>query len=278
VDKLLSGIGTTLAARWINLLALPGVLFTIVLAVAWWLHPVDPLDLDALARRLDEVPTALPGLRLALLAAVGAVVATAFAGIAVELGRLIGLVWTGRGEVAMVLSRRLLRRRIRKSRAAAPPGHDVPKRYRPARATRIGDHLWLTEQRIAAQYGVALVRLWPRLWQLADTDERAMTQLAWDRYTAAALRAAWSVGYVLLGLLWWPCAVAGLLLYLSAVSSARRAAAALGLAIEALVDTKLLDLATALGIKAAHGRFTPADGNTLETVLDKGSYEEKPTG
>jgi hypothetical protein len=48
------------------------------------------------------------------------------------------------------------------------------------------------------------------------------------------------------------------------------------LAIEALVDTKLLDLTTALGIEPAHGRFTPTDGPALETVLDKGSYAEKP--
>lgn len=36
-----------------------------------------------------------------------------------------------------------------------------------------------------------------------------MTQLAWGRYIGAALPAAWSAGYLLLALLWWPPAVVG---------------------------------------------------------------------
>ncbi|QFU86780.1 hypothetical protein [Amycolatopsis sp. YIM 10] len=272
MDKLLPGLGTKLAERWINLLALPGVLFTVVLAFSWWVHPVGAVDLDALGRRLTEIAVPKQGTQLTMVASIGAVIATACAAIAAELSRPIARIWTGRDRGAILLLQPFLRRRIRKVRAAAPAGYGVPERYLPARATRIGDHIRLAEERIAAQYGVALVRVWPRLWHMSNADERAMTQHAWDRYTAAAMRAAWAVGYLLTGLLWWPAAVAGLLLYLSAWSAARRAAADLQTAIEALTDVKLLDLAAAIGISPAHGKFTPNDGAALETVLDKGSF------
>ncbi|WP_439658764.1 hypothetical protein ACSHWB_41310 [Lentzea sp. HUAS TT2] len=272
MDKLLSGLGTKLAERWVNLLALPGVLFTLVLAFAWWVHPVGALDLTAIVRRLGEITVPKQNAELALVAAAVAVVATACAGIAAELSRPIARMWTGGGRVGLVLLGPLLRRRIRRAQAAAPAGYTVPERYLPARATRIGDHLRLAEQRVAAQYGVALVRVWPRLWQLSTADGRAMTQLAWDRYTAAALRAAWSIGYLLIAVLWWPSAIIGLVLYISAVAAARRAALDLRTAIEALTDVTLLPLATAVGIPLAHGRFTVRDGPALEAVLDKGSY------
>lgn len=272
MDKLLPGLGAKLAERWINLLALPGVLFTIVLAFAWWVHPVGALDLAALGKRLGELVVPKQNVQLVVVAGVGAMIATACAGIAAELSRPIARMWTGRGRLSALLLRPLLRRRIRRARAAAPAGHDVPERYLPARATRIGDHIRLAEQRVGAQYGVALVRVWPRLWHLSSADERTMTQLAWDRYTAAALRAAWSLGYLLVGLLWWPAAIVGLVLYVSAVAAARRAAADLQSAIEALTDVKLLALAAAVGIPLAHDRFTPKDGAALETVLDKGSF------
>ncbi|WP_394619487.1 hypothetical protein JNUCC0626_10420 [Lentzea sp. JNUCC 0626] len=272
MDKLLSGLGTKLAERWINLLALPGVLFTLVLAFAWWVHPVGALDVTAIVRRLGELAVPKQNGQLALLAAAGAVVATACAGLAAELSRFVARTWTGNGRVSTWLMSPLLRRRIRRAQAAAPDGYQVPERYLPARATRIGDAIRLVEQRIAAQYGVALIRVWPRLWQLSSSDERAMTQLAWDRYTAASLRATWAAGYLLIGILWWPSVVVAVVLYVSAVASARRAAEDLRTAIEALVDVKLVVLAAAIGVPLAHGRFTAKDGGALEAVLDKGTY------
>ncbi|MFD4668091.1 hypothetical protein ACFWNN_00070 [Lentzea sp. NPDC058450] len=272
MDKLLSGLGTKLAERWINLLALPGVLFTVVLAFAWWVQPVGALDVTAIVRRLGELAVPKQNGQLALLAAGGAVVATACAGLAAELSRFVARMWTGNGRVASFVLRPLLRRRVRRARAAAPAGYDVPERYLPARATRVGDALRLAEQRVAAQYGVALIRVWPRLWHLSSSDERAMTQLAWDRYTAASLRASWAFGYLLVGVLWWPSVVVALVLYVSAVASARRAAEDLRTAIEALVDVKLVVLAGAVGVPLAHGRFTAKDGAALEAVLDKGTY------
>ncbi|MGW9031898.1 hypothetical protein ACWGQ5_49475 [Streptomyces sp. NPDC055722] len=116
------------------------------------------------------------------------------------------------------------------------------------------------------------MRVWPRLHHLCDGDERTPVSLTWSRYTAATVRAAWSFGYMALGLaLWWTAAVAGLALYLSAWAVARCAAAELGVLVDALVDVKLPDLAAALGIQPANGRFTRADAPAVENVLDKRS-------
>lgn len=277
MDVLLGGLGTKFAERWIGLLALPGVLFALTLALSWWLRPhgaAHALDPLLLGDRLDQAPPrwlATTPHRL-VLAALLTLVAAASAAAAAESSRSIARLWLGRGPLIGALLRPLLRRRVRQAASQAPPGHDVAARYLPRRATRIGDHLLLAEQRVQAQYNVGLVRVWPRLWQLCDEGQRAPVQLAWDRYTAASLRAAWSLGYLALGLLWWPSAVAGAVLWLSAWSAARRAAAELGVLIEALTDVKLLDLAAALGVPLAHGRFTAADGGAVETILDKGTF------
>ncbi|UED87583.1 hypothetical protein [Streptomyces profundus] len=277
MDGVLNSLGTKFAERWVTLLALPGVVFALTLALSWWLHPVGAahaLDPTVLGDRLDQTPPRWlthTAHRL-VLAALMTLLAVASAAAATELGRLIARWWLGRGRLSQALLAPLRRRRVRRAEREAPPGHHVPTRYLPERATRIGDHLLLAERRVAAQYGVLLVRAWPRLWQLCDDNERAPLQATWDRYTAAAVRSAWALGYLALGVLWWPAAVAGGALYLSAWAAARRAAAELGVLIEALTDTKLLALAEALGVTPAHGRFTTADGQAIDGILDKGSF------
>ncbi|WP_062214485.1 hypothetical protein [Streptomyces sp. NBRC 109706] len=281
MDGFLNGLGTKFAERWVVLLALPGVVFALTLALSWWLHPVGAahaLDPTVLGDRLERTPPrwltdTAHRLVLAALVVLGAV---ASAAAATELGRAIARLWLGQGRLSRALLAPLRRRRVRRAEREAPPGHRVPTPYLPERATLIGDRLLLAERRVAAQYGVRLVRAWPRLWQLCDDSERAPLQAAWDRYTAAAVRAAWALGYLALGILWWPAAVAGGALYLSAWAAARRAAAELGVLVEALTDTKLLSLAEALGVTPAHGRFTTAEGHAVEAILDKGTFLPAP--
>ncbi|MGW1738807.1 hypothetical protein ACWCPQ_08340 [Nocardia sp. NPDC001965] len=275
MDALLTGLGSKFAERWITLLALPGLLFALTLVLSWWVHPLGvahALDPALLSDRLDKPPPrwlANTPHRL-VFAALVTLAGAASAGIAAESSRVIARLWLGRGVVSGKLLGFFLRRRIRQAENEVP--RDQRARYLPERATRIGDHLLLAEKRIHAQYGVGLIRIWPRLWHLCDDSERGPVQLAWNRYTAASMRAAWSLGYLALGLLWWPAAIAGGALYLSAWIAARRAAAEIGLLVEALTDIKLPELAAALGVPLPHGRFTPADSHTVETVLDKGTY------
>ncbi|MGW6294520.1 hypothetical protein [Streptomyces sp. NPDC055058] len=277
MDSLLNGLGGKLAERWIALLAVPGLLFALTLALSWWLHPLGAahaLDPALLSDRLDEKPSrwlvSTPH-RLTL-AALVTLTAAVSAGVAAELSRPLARLWLGRGRVSGALLSVFLRRRVRQAESEARPGHRLAPPYRPERATRIGDHLLLVEKRVDVQYGVALARIWPRLWQLCDDGQRSPVQQAWNQYTAASVRAAWSLGYLALGLLWWPAGLAGAALYLSAWTAARRAAAELAVLVEALTDVKLVELASALGLPLPHGRFTPADGQAVENVLDKGTF------
>lgn len=277
MDALLNGLSTKFAERWIALLALPGVVFALTLMLSWWLHPLGAshaLDPVSLSDRLDHAPPrwlADTPHRL-VLAALVTLTAAASATVAAELGRPIARLWLGRGRLSGKLPVLFRRRRIRQAQSEAPRDHVVSPRYLPERATRIGDHFHLTEQRVSAQYGVGLIRVWPRLWQLCDDSQRAPVQLAWDRYTSASLRVAWSLGYLALGVLWWPAAVAGAALGLTAWSAARRAAAELSVLVEALTDVKLRELAASLGVSLAHSRFTPVDGHAVENILDKGTF------
>ena len=277
METVLSGLSAKSAERWAALLVVPGVIFSLTAVLSWIWHPVgaaDALDPAVLGNRLHRASArwlATTPHRLAAEVLV-TLLAAASAATATELSRPIARIWTGRGAPSQALLAPFRRRRIRQAQRQAGPEHFVPGRYLPERATRIGDHLLLAERRVEAQYGVALVRVWQRLWHLCDDGERTPVSLAWSRYTAAAVRAAWALGYLALGLvLWWPAAVAGLTLYLSAWAAARRAAAELSVLVEALTDVKLMDLAAALGIQPAHGRFTRADGQAVENVLDKGS-------
>ncbi|MEU1521921.1 hypothetical protein ABZ413_06945 [Nocardia rhamnosiphila] len=280
MDAVLTGLGSKFAERWIALLALPGLLFALTLVLSWWLHPLGAahaLDPALLGDRLDQAPHRwLSNTRRRLvLAVLVTLTAAASAGVVAELSRAIARLWLGRGVLSGKLLALFLRRRIRQAENAAPPDHYAD--YLPERATRIGDHLLLAEKRVDAQYRVGLIRIWPRLWHLCDDSQRGPVQSAWDRYTAASVRAAWSLGYLALGLLWWPAAIAGVALYLSAWTAARRAAAELGLLVEALTDVKMMDLASALGVPLPHGRFTRADSHAVESILDKGTSRPAST-
>ncbi|WP_063058631.1 hypothetical protein [Nocardia sienata] len=280
MDALLTGLGAKFAERWITLLALPGLLFASTLALSWWLHPLGvahALDPALLSDRLDQAPPrwAVNTRHRLVFAALVTLTAAAAAGAAAESSRAIARLWLGRGVPSGKMLALFRRRRIRQAQNEAPPGHHAG--YLPQRATRIGDHLLLAEKRVYAQYRVALIRVWPRLWHLCDDSQRGPVQFAWDRYTAASVRAAWSLGYLALGLLWWPAALVGVVLYLSAWTAARRAAADLGLLVEALTDVKLPELASALGVPLPHGRFTQADSHAVENILDKGTNLPGPS-
>ncbi|GAB3970095.1 hypothetical protein GCM10029978_042740 [Actinoallomurus acanthiterrae] len=276
MESLLTGIGGKLTDRWVSLLALPGVAFTLTLFAACWLHPVgaaDALDPAVISRRLDMLFRGWlhSGTHRLILFVVGGLATAASALVVGELGRAIGLLWIGRRPWMVRLMRPVItRRRRRADAAAAKDGYQVRDRYLPTRATRIGDSFRLVQERVQVQYGVPLGLLWPWLWQLCDESDRVPTRKAWDGYTGAAVRVAWALGYLLISWLWWPTALVGVFLTVTASLAARRAAADFAMAAEALVDLKIKALAEALGLALPHGRFTRADGPGLQSILDKG--------
>ncbi|MFG1805014.1 hypothetical protein [Streptomyces sp. NPDC049040] len=285
MDGVLSGLGGKLTERWATLLALPGLAFAATLILAWWVRPLGPrraADPKAIMQRLDSPLDAWlrDGIHEAALICAIALLGSASALVANELGGVIGRFWLGRHRWFTQLMRGSLahRRDLARSAVLDPTRYQVPEIYLPATATRIGDSFLLVQKRIQAQYDVGLSRLWPRLWQLCDEAERSLAQQAWDQYRAATVRAAWSVGYLLLSVCWWPAGFVGIFLGLTAHLSARRSAAEFSMAVEALVDVKIVATATALGVPLPHGRFTRADGPALENVLDKGSIIPLPSG
>jgi hypothetical protein len=154
----------------------------------------------------------------------------------------------------------------------------VPVRYLPSSPIWTADRFRLTEERVAAQYGIRLSLAWPRIWQVADSDSRAAVQTAWQRYSAAQVQGTWALAYLCVSPAWWPAGVLALVLMLMAWIRGRESAGAFAELVEATVDTHLLRLAEALGVEPAHGRISIQDGTLVNSVLDKGSVVPRPAG
>ncbi|MFC1436945.1 hypothetical protein ABUW04_01625 [Streptacidiphilus sp. N1-10] len=283
MESILSGLSEKVTERWAALLVLPGIAFAMTLLLACWLRPLGATrqaDPHAVVGRLDMLPHGwLRGeTHQVVLVGAGVLVALVSAAAANELSRFIGRFWLGRHRGIAWLMRRPLARRRTRARAAVTDAarYRVPEIYLPTRATRIGDCFLLVQRRVQVQYAVDLGRLWPRVWQLCGEGERVLTQQAWDQYSAAAVRAAWSVGYFVLALYWWPAVFIGVLLGPTACVVARRSAAGFAMAVESLVDLKISETATVLGVPLPQGRFTRAEGAVLESIFDKGSMIPVP--
>jgi hypothetical protein len=117
--------------------------------------------------------------------------------------------------------------RLKARAAAAQPA-------RPSTATWIGDRLELAAARVQQSLGLDVHSAWAEL--LLRLPENAGTALndARDGYDAAAEAFAWSVAYLVLGIWWWPAAVAGLVGALTSWRWLRRAADALASTAEAV--------------------------------------------
>lgn len=266
MNGLLSEIGRKLADRWLSALVLPGVLFVAAAMCGWWLGHPHALDTGRLenevrqfGRRLDGRPAAV------LLAVVGALLGATGAGLAVQ-GAAAGV---RRAWVARRPARWVARRRRRAEGVLARRGHTVPTRYLPARATAVGDRFRLVDQRVDAQYGLAVALVWPRLWLLLPDSATAAIRDATTRYRAAAEATAWGFLYLLLGTLWWPAAMVGLVVVAVGHVRGRSSGAALADLVEAAVDTHQRPLAETLGVDLPHGRITPAEGARINDILNK---------
>lgn len=51
--------------------------------------------------------------------------------------------------------------------------------------------------------------VWPRIWLLVNDTTASAVGDANTRYRAAAETTAWGVLYAVLGIFWWPAAIAG---------------------------------------------------------------------
>ncbi|RLK58709.1 hypothetical protein [Actinokineospora cianjurensis] len=269
MNPFLSALGGKLAERWVSALLLPGALFVAAVVCAVRLGHRDAWDL---ARVVTELTTAFPRVPVAL-AAVGLVLgAAAAAFVAQGTGRLIETVWTSRWSgPAAVLARPVVALRVRAAtRTARRAGVEPVPAYLPQRATWISDRFRLLEVRIAAQYhGVRLGLLWPRLWLLLPEQVRAPVQLVETQFRAAVTLTGWGLLYLVLGVWWYPAALAGACAALIGWRRTRFTTNAIATLMEATVDTHLDLLTTALGYPSGG-----LDGETAPLIndrFDKGS-------
>ncbi|MGW1735928.1 hypothetical protein [Streptomyces sp. NPDC001999] len=280
MDGILSDLGKRIADRWFAFLILPGVPFAATVIVAWAMTPsgaAHALDLDILVRRLDTLGATAQTIKGivsgCLLVAGVAVVAV----LVRELSLIVNRLWLGRTAILCRLMRPGIRRRRRLALdTARRGGYALPERYLPHRATWIGDRFALVDERVAAQYGVSLARVWPRLWQLRDDRTPKVVSAAWDDYAAATVRVAWALPYLVISLFWWPAAPLGLALVLLGWSQGRRGADDFCVSCEAAIDVQLRRLAHIVGVPLPHKRVTTAEGRQIDGILAKGAYLPRP--
>ncbi|MFC8236475.1 hypothetical protein [Streptomyces sp. NPDC057284] len=280
MDGILSDLGKRIADRWFAFLILPGVPFAATVIVAWAMTPsgaAHALDLDILVRRLDTLGATAQTIKGivsgCLLVAGVAVVAV----LVRELSLIVNRLWLGRAAILCRLMRPGIRRRRRLALdTARRGGYALPERYLPHRATWIGDRFALLDERVAAQYGVSLARVWPRLWQLRDDRTPKVVSAAWDDYAAATVRVAWALPYLVISIFWWPAAPLGLALVLLGWSQGRRGADDFCVSCEAAIDVQLRRLAHIVGVPLPHKRVTTAEGRQIDGILAKGAYLPRP--
>ncbi|WP_327419963.1 hypothetical protein OG763_01610 [Streptomyces sp. NBC_01230] len=280
MDGILSDLGKRIADRWFAFLILPGVPFAATVIVAWAMTPsgaAHALDLDILVRRLDTLGATA---RTAKGIVIGCLLIAGVAVVAVlvrELSLAVNRLWLGRPAILCRLMRPGIRRRRRLAlETARRGGYALPERYLPHRATWIGDRFALVDERVAAQYGVSLARVWPRLWQLRDDRTPKVVSAAWDDYAAATVRVAWALPYLVISLFWWPAAPLGLALVLLGWSQGRRGADDFCISCEAAIDVQLRRLAHIVGVPLPHQRVTTAEGRQIDGILAKGAYLPRP--
>ncbi|MEU8758879.1 hypothetical protein [Streptomyces sp. NPDC048659] len=285
MNTLLSALGKGLAERWLQLLALPGALFTAVAAAASVLghrHALDWRLLTGAAERLAAGYERRPV--SALLLAVALLLAGAAVGLLARgLGALVERVWllsgprwlvgwlVGRRRDRWTAENRAATLGTAAERAAHAGARNAVALTEPARPTWIGDRLRGVGVRVRGQYGLDFAFAWPRLWLLLPEPCRADLIAAREALTGAAVRGGWGLLYLCLGVRWWPAALAGVALLVYARRLGRDAAGTLADLAESAVDLHAAELARALGEEPPAGRVPPRLGRRLSERFRKGA-------
>lgn len=292
-----------LARRWFSLLVLPGVLFLLVGWAALQLGQAHALDVPRLADEAGRTAAQIgtwSGAAQAL-AAAGLLLAAVAAGLAVQ--TFVGPVrtlclghWTGR--VCERLADSRIRRRqhrwkeLYRERAALEmvhPAHDRTTEQQrridrvagrtnqiamaePGSPTWMGDRIHALAQVAIEGYGLDLTFGWSRLWLLLPGSVRAEINTAQGGFGAAVFVMAWSVPYFALGVLWWPAALAGVIIAAAGRSRARAKITNLTEQVEAALDVHGRSLAVVLGVAEATstGPLTAEEGRRITDITRKG--------
>ncbi|MGC0317881.1 hypothetical protein [Kitasatospora acidiphila] len=298
---ILDGLGEKLVDKWLSALAVPGLLFMAAAATGAVLGQGAALDLTALRERVGHwAAEAGKWSTVGQLAAVAVIVLGSVAvGTFVQTcAGGVERVWTGdwpapaRQPAKRLTSWRRARweevqREINRVRAVVPAARrgeetrdaideltarrDGIALAVPSKPTFTGDRFAATDSRLRNQYGIDLASCWTRLWLVLPEPVRAELRTSRARFGAAVNGSTWAVCYVVLGLFWWPSAVAGIAAGLVAWSRGRRAATLHAELIESIVDLHLKTLAEELGVTVAGPVPDLQAGKALNRMFRKGA-------
>ncbi|MFG2883594.1 hypothetical protein ACGFYV_15045 [Streptomyces sp. NPDC048297] len=291
----LSELGKQVAGRWVALLVLPGACYVITVTVAVLLGQRHALDPGVLTAWLDTVAVAPASGRFGtvLIAAAAFTAASAATGLAASAAaQLVERVWWASGEEpvlrALAASRRGRWERAEADVSAAleafTASGGTPQTARALRAaivrrdaicpepasrpTWIGDRLYCVDERVHTTYHLDLTAAWPRLWLLVPDAARAELADARAGISASARLTGWGLMYLPLAALWWPAAVLGLGVLITARHRARLSVGVQADLVEATVDLYGRDLVVQLGIDCT-GRLGREAGEAATTLLRK---------
>ncbi|MET9248046.1 hypothetical protein [Nonomuraea sp. NPDC003709] len=292
----LSELGKKLAEKWLSLLVLPGLLYLATIWTGWTLGHQHWYKLDELVKSITNVRNALSAADTAtLMVALPALLLLA-AGVGIlasGAASVVELVWAGLWPRPLAWCERVLfRRNARWLRATRLYEAEVIKntadqdlsardRYaarrnrialaEPTRSTWIGDQYNATETRIRTEYSMDLPSVWPRLWMVIPEEARAELRSARATFDSATSLAGWGVCYLLVGALWWPAALAGILVLAAGWRRGRLAGRLLAFLIESTVDLYGYTLAEQLGLASNDRRFTRSMGESITVMMRKGA-------
>lgn len=275
MTALIGEVTRRLPDRWLGQTLGPGLLLVAAGWAAVRLGHRRPFAFDAVAaegQRLAQLAKDRPVVVvLGGLAVVGLAVLVSM--VARGMGSAVRMVWLGRWGAARRVAAGVARLRARRATRRLAKAHTrLPAPYLPATPTWIGDRLRLTDARITAQYGLSLGLVWPRLWQLIDTDTRVLVQEARTRFDRTTVLAGWACWYALLAIVWWPSAVLAVGVLAVAWRRGRVAAALFSDTVESTVDLQHRRLAEALGYPVDEGKaLTPAVADAINDQLHKGA-------
>jgi hypothetical protein len=290
VTPLLGQAGSRLLDRWVALLAVPGTLFIAVAVLAPVLGQQHPFDLDALAdwagSRNELWNT---GAKAAVSLAVLALGATGAGLVAQIVGAGQMLWWLGSWPLPSWAFRRTERRRrewarlqddfaalVTRGNATSAEISRVGNRRNalalaePSSPTWIGDRIAATQSRVSNAYGLDLPAVWSRLWLILPDPAREEIRTARTRLDGAAVLSAWGILYLIVGVLWWPAAVVGVVTWITGWRTARQAVDGYAELVEAAVDLHGAALSPALGMPLT-GPLTPEAGRAITRQVRKGA-------
>ncbi|HEX5406688.1 MAG TPA: hypothetical protein VFX16_30815 [Pseudonocardiaceae bacterium] len=294
----LSTLGGKLAERWLALVVLPGLLYLTAVTVAVTLGQRHWSNTAVLRDELNTVAAepALRGTGTVVLVLLAVLAGSAAAGLVAQaLGIGLERLWLTDSSVLSALTNRRVQRWTTADQdfrvalvaagkaeiAKAPEAKGLTAWAGELNAARnrislaapthpfwLGDRVGAVDTRTFETYQLDLVSAWPRLWLVVPDAARAELGTARTALSAAARLGAWGVGYVVVGIWWWPAIVVGAVVAVTAWWRGRVAGQALADLLESTVDLYGRQLADALGVDCP-GPLTPEIGAEITRTLRK---------